>query len=144
MQGSLLGDQSRAAISFGASSRFDGLFIQHLNILSSIGPRTADRGPRHQRADALHVTPTLLTWLARVARHRSRMCATKKGPVDMTGPTMSHSGHARDLYDLLREQLIAAGRDAAGSVRGICDAMGNRLDQLEVNLDEEARTSALH
>jgi hypothetical protein len=39
--------------------------------------------------------------------------------------------HARDLYELLLEQLIAAGPDAAEDVRGMCDDITIRLDQLE-------------
>ena len=47
--------------------------------------------------------------------------------------------HARDLYDLLLEQLIAA-----EDVRGMCDAMGNRLDQLEALPDNGSRPSTVH
>jgi len=52
--------------------------------------------------------------------------------------------HARDLYDLLLEQVIAAGPGAAEDVRGMCDAMGNRLGQLEALLDDGTRPSGLH
>ena len=52
--------------------------------------------------------------------------------------------HARDLYDLLREQVMAAAPDAGEDVRGICDAMGNRLGQLEALLDDGSRPSTVH
>lgn len=52
--------------------------------------------------------------------------------------------HARDLYDLLREQLVLAGPDADENARGMYDAMGNRLDDLEALMDDGFRQSALH
>lgn len=52
--------------------------------------------------------------------------------------------YARELYELLLEQVIAAGPDAAEDIRGICGAMGNRLGQLEALLDDGSRPSALH
>jgi len=52
--------------------------------------------------------------------------------------------HARDLNDLVHEQVIAAGSGAAQDVRGMCDEMGNRLGQLEALLDDGSSTPTVH
>jgi hypothetical protein len=39
--------------------------------------------------------------------------------------------HARELHDLLREQVEAAPPDVAERLRGICDAMGNHIGRLK-------------
>jgi hypothetical protein len=49
-----------------------------------------------------------------------------------------------DLYSLLLEQAMDAEPNTGEVVREICDAMGNRLDQLEALLDDGSRPSALH
>ena len=52
--------------------------------------------------------------------------------------------HARDLYEILLEQLIAAGPDVSEEIRGMCDAMGNRLDQLDALLDDGSSPPTVH
>ena len=52
--------------------------------------------------------------------------------------------HARDLYNLLLEQVIAAEPNAAEDVREMCAAMGNRLGQLGALLDNGSRPSIVH
>ncbi len=52
--------------------------------------------------------------------------------------------HARDLYNLLLEHVIASEPNAAEDVRGMCDAMGNRLGQLGALLDNGLRPSIVH
>ena len=39
--------------------------------------------------------------------------------------------HARELHDLLREQVAAAPPDVTDRLRGLCDAMGNNVGRLE-------------
>jgi hypothetical protein len=40
--------------------------------------------------------------------------------------------HAREMYDLLLEQMVAAEPGAGEYLMGMCDAMGNKLDALEM------------
>ena len=50
--------------------------------------------------------------------------------------------HARDLHDLLLENLIAAEPGTAQYVRGLADSMANHLDDLERLLEPEALASS--
>jgi len=40
-------------------------------------------------------------------------------------------GHARDLHDILLDQLIEAEPDSIEWVRGLCDSLGNHIANLE-------------
>ena len=50
--------------------------------------------------------------------------------------------HARDMHDLLLENLIAAEPGTAQYARGLADSMGNHLDDLERLLEPEALQGA--
>lgn len=52
--------------------------------------------------------------------------------------------HARELHDLLREQVDAASPEVADRLRGVCDAMGNNIGRLEDLLKGEAQPPAVH
>ena len=45
--------------------------------------------------------------------------------------------HARDMHDLLLENLIAAEPGTAQYARGLADSMANHLDEMERLLDRE-------
>jgi len=40
-------------------------------------------------------------------------------------------GHARELHDIILEQLIVAEPDSIEWVRGLCDSLGNHIADLE-------------
>jgi hypothetical protein len=52
--------------------------------------------------------------------------------------------HARELHDLLLEQVLAAEPDAADYLRGLCDAMGNKIGDLESITDGTENSPPLH
>jgi hypothetical protein len=52
--------------------------------------------------------------------------------------------HAREMHDLLREEVAAAPPDVADRLRGICDAMGNNISRLEELLTGEPPAPTLN
>jgi hypothetical protein len=52
--------------------------------------------------------------------------------------------HARELHDLLREQVEAAPSAVVDRLRGACEAMGNNIGRLEELLGGEAEPPAVH
>ena len=52
--------------------------------------------------------------------------------------------HARELHDLLREQVDTAAPGVVDRLRGLCDAMGNNVGRLEELLGGESPPSAIH
>ena len=46
--------------------------------------------------------------------------------------------HAREMHDLLLENLIAAEPSTAQYARGLADSMANHLDEMERLLDRDA------
>jgi hypothetical protein len=52
--------------------------------------------------------------------------------------------HARELHDLLREQVEAAPPGVVDRLRGACEAMGNNIGRLEDLLRGDAQLPPIH
>ena len=64
---------------------------------------------------------------------------------DCLGPDLHEViRHARELHDLLLEQMVTAEPRVVDRLGGLCDAMGENLRRLEALIGDHARPPSAH